>query len=334
MRSWRWLWLMSSVLLAGFVVGAQDSTPIPTPTSTLAPVFAPTNTPLPPTPTPTATALPNIASMLPGNSEAGQILLRARNDLEVLANATLGIVERPPGWSGTFDLQDPQMSLKARLDLEILADALATERPSAWSGIQATTEYGIARDIRHDLELLADAVVAPSVRPPNWIGDVPVMRCERSTQALALLLLSQANYIPTSSPASPTYCKDLSIELSLYTELNLLDAELLMRAAAVNAPAPLEAPSPYVPLNLANQTAAYLDRAAQQQAGIMPSGTLVRPVARSYAQFSRMMLVEGEGFLVFVDYQDTGLQTALFEQLADLATVQSTTFCAATWCSR
>ena len=285
-------------------------------------------TPIPPTP------IPNIAPILPDMTRTAQILLSARSDMEILANNTIGAAERPSGWNGTFDTSDPQMALKARLDLELLAEQLtgAGNRPVDWFGTQPTSAYSTARDVRHDLELLADAAIAPNVRPPNWVGDLPVMRCGRATQALVLLLQSRGLYTPISTPGSPTYCSDLEAEISVFTEINLLDGTL----ATAPTPAPTDVPdveNANAPVSIVTFGAlAYYDRGALELAGAMPQGLIVTPVARSYAQFSRMMLIRGDGFEVFVDYQDTTLDQPTFDALGDVTVLDISPVCTIEWC--
>jgi hypothetical protein len=324
----RGLLFLIVLLLMTAVVVAQDA---PTPTPTLAPVLAATDTPTATpsaTPTPTQTPLPDVRELLPDAAEVESILLAARSDLEVLANAQLGATARPAGWNGTYDVVDPDMAFNARLDLEILADTLLTgERPPMWFGLQPTSTYSIARDIRHDLEVLADTVVAPNVRPPNWLGDDPVMRCNRSTQALVLLLSSRNLYTPVTSPGSPNYCFELMVEISTFTEVNLLDPIPVTptpQATVVNAQSQVSI--------VGAAAAGFFDRGATRQAGFIPDGTIVQPVARSYAQFSRMTLVRGDGFLLFIDYENTTMDIAQFELLPDVNAITVQTACNAEWC--
>jgi len=325
----RGLLLSLALLLTAAVVVAQDAPPTPTPT--LAPVLAATDTPTAtptPTLTPSPTPLPDVRELLPDAAEVESILLAARSDLEVLANAQLGATDRPVGWNGTYDVADPDMAFNARLDLEILADALLDSgRPPSWFGLQPTSTYSIARDIRHDLEVLADAVVAPSVRPPNWLGDDPIMRCNRSTQSLLLLLTSRGLYTPTTSPGSETYCYDLMIEISTYTEVNLLDPI----PVTPTPQATVVDPQGQVTV-LGAAAAGFFDRGATQLAGFIPDGTTVQPVARSYAQFSRMTLVRGDGFLLFIDYENTTMDAAQFELLPNVNAITAQTACDAEWC--
>ena len=288
------------------------------------------------TPTPAhaqdATPLPDVGTLLPDADQTGEVLLAARNDLELLANNLLSPAERPDGWTGSYDITDPQMALKLRLDLENLASQLATERPDGWFGVQATSAYATARDIRHDLELLADTHIAPSLRPPNWMGDNPVMRCDRATQALVLLLTSQQGYTPAAEPGSPTYCRDLAIEVSVVAETRLLDGTRLTRPTPPPDDA-ADAASTGAPVSIVGDTAlAFSDRSATELTGVIPPGTAVTPVARSYAQFSRMTLVRGEGFQLFVDYQNTTLDRTAFEALGNINVITVETFCEAAWC--
>jgi len=76
----------------------------------------------------------------------------------------------------------------------------------------------------------------------------------------------------------------------------------------------------------------FTNRNATQRLGVLPFGEPVTPVARSYTQFSNMTLVEGSGFRVFVDWQDTTLTEAEFQALPDEATAALETFCDAAWC--
>jgi hypothetical protein len=327
----RRLAIVALLLVTAALATAQDTTPLP-PTPTLAPVLVPSDTPPPPTPLPTMTPLPDVRALLPDAAQADAILLAARSDMEILANATLGAANRPVGWNGTYDTTNVQMALHARLDLEILAsELLAGTRPPGWFGVQQTNAYAIARDVRHDLELLADTVVEPNVRPPNWIGDDPIMRCNRSTQTLVILLDSRGLYDIVSTPASATYCFDVMMEISTFTEMNLLDAGAILPSE--DADAPVQPGDPQAPVTITSADAVgYFDRAATERAGVIPAGTIVTPIARSYAQFSRMTLVRGDGFQLFIDYQDTSMEVPQFDLLGDINVITVTTGCEAEWC--
>ena len=318
------LWLLW--LSLPLSVSAQTLTPPPTPT--LAAFAIPTVTATATPPPATATLLPDINQFLrPEHDATAKILLAVRNDLEVLAGATLGGT-RPDGWSGSYNVDDPQMPLLVRLDLETFAGSFSNERPLGWFGVNPTTPYALARDARHDLELIADLLVATGVRPPYWIGDDPLMRCSRSTQNLITLLSRQEVFTPLTVPNSPTYCDEVERELNVFVEVTLLSGNFILSGQA-----PTETPVPPPPMTIISpNTVTYQDRSAQQTAGIIPNGTAFEPLARSYAQFSRMMLIQGDGFVVFVDYQDTTLDALAFEALPNVDTVATAPTCSASWC--
>ncbi len=263
------------------------------------------------------------AAAVPGviPAEALPVLVSARSDLELLANSQLGS-DRPLGWSGSLDINDPQLALLIRLDLELLLARLlgASTRPAAWFGAVASTPFAVARDIRHDIELLADIVIAPSVRPPDWSGDAPLMRCDRATQNLVALLQREGRFTLTTDPNQPDYCRRAAVEVSQFVEVNLLSADAASAAR----------PDGYSANN--NQTLAFLDRGASRRAGIIPPAAVFTPLARSYTQFSNMALVRGDGFEVFVDYTSTTIPRAVFEALPDVNTLASAPVCAADWC--
>ncbi|MFZ4827498.1 MAG: hypothetical protein ACOYLB_09080 [Phototrophicaceae bacterium] len=305
-------------------VGAQ--TPPPPPTPTLAAFAIPTATATPTLPPPTATPLPDINQFLrPEHDATARILLAVRNDLELLTGATLGTP--PAGWSGSYNVDDPQMPLLVRLDLETLVGAFSNDRPLGWFGVNPTTPYALARDVRHDLELLADLLIAPGVRPPFWIGDDPLMRCARSTQNLITLLGRQEVFTPLTAAGSGNYCEEVERELNVFVETTLLTGNFILSGQT-----PTETPVPPPPLSVVTDAAAYLDRAAGEGAGVIPSGTTFEALARSYAPFSRMVLIAGEGFVLFVDYQDTTLDALAFEALRDVDTFSFTPSCSSAWC--
>lgn len=265
------------------------------------------------------TAAP-VSSVIP--NDALPVLVSVRSDLELLATSQLG-GERPVGWSGSLDVNDPQLALLIRLDLELLLARLlgASTRPDAWFGAVPSTPFAVARDIRHDIELLADLVIAPSVRPPNWSGDRPIMRCDRATQNLVELLQREGRFALAADPSQPDYCRRVTVEVSQFVEINLLSDGSGGSAAA---------PTGYRANN--SQALAFLDRGASRRAGIVPLDVVFTPVARSYAQFSNMALVRGEGFEVFMDYTYTTIPRAVFETLPDVNTANPNPACAADWC--
>lgn len=269
--------------------------------------------------------LPSAPPML--DSAVLPILVKARSDLEILANQQLGS-ERPAGWSGSLDVNNPQLAILIRLDLELLMARLVglESIPAGWFGAVPSTPYAIARDIRHDLELLSDVVIAPSVRPPGWAGDDPIMRCDRSTQNLVRLLRRSYQFEPTVLPTSADYCQLLAVQVGQFVEVNVLEG------SAVTAGPAQTAAGTGTENALANIGLAFLDRDARQRVGTIPTTEAFTPVGRSRTQFSRMTLVRGAGFEVFVDYSTTTISEAEFLSLPDVNSLNAQPFCDAAWC--
>lgn len=256
------------------------------------------------------------------------LLVTARSDLELLATTLLGST-RPAGWSGSMDVNDPQLALLTRLDLEFLVGALLgpSQRPAQWFGAVPSTPFAIARDIRHDLELLADETLGLNVRPPGWQGGEPIMRCGRAVQTLVSFLERAGVFVLDIDPAAPNYCAQAEIRATSFAEVNLL-SDPTVRGANLLAPKPT--PTDYT-INT-NFAVGFLDRGASLSVGVIPNGTGIVPVARSYAQFSNMMLVRGDGFELFVDYKFTSVNKEAFDALPDVSAVGSAPVCAADWC--
>ena len=261
------------------------------------------------------------------------VLVTAQSDMELLANATLGLT-RPLGWSGSTDITNAQLPLLVRLDLELLAGSLlgASTRPPGWFGAVGSSQFAIARDIRHDLELLADTAVSPNVRPPGWVGDDPLMRCPRGTQSLVNLLERGGSFLLVADPNSADFCAQAEYQASQFTE------DLLSRGGSVpnNLPSADEEDVSGLPGFTVTarpfEALAFLDRAATQRVGFIPSDIQFLAVARSYTEFSRMALVRGEGFEVYVDYTATSLTPQDFESLPDVNTGVVAAACTAEWC--
>jgi hypothetical protein len=263
-------------------------------------------------------------------TEALPILIAARADLELLATTAIGSAQRPLGWSGSIDVADPSLPLWIRLDLETLAGAVLSpeRRPDDWFGVVASIPLAVARDIRHDLELLADVVIGASgVRPAGWLGDDPLYRCSRATQSLLTLLQSRGIGIPVDFN-QPDYCSVVESAASRYVERQILQPPVISTGGvnvASQAGYPYNADSPFV--------VAFMDRKAQEKIGILPVGTGFNPIARSYVDFSNMMLISGDNFTVFVDYTTTPLSEQEFLALPDVGSVGGTS-CNAFWCGR
>ena len=255
--------------------------------------------------------------------EVQTLLVEARLDLELVANAVSS--ERPPGWSGSLDIENPQLPLLIRLDLEVLAAQVygIENRPDGWFGAVSSTQDAISRDIRHDLELLADDVLGV-VRPIDWAGGEPIYRCDRSTQALATLLERNGLYTLTADVNSPEYCTQVALEVSRFVEVNLLADNVSFDEDGVAIPGEVT-----IETTLA---VAFFSRSAARRAGLMPVGTTVTPIGRSYQGFSNMTLLRGDGFLVFVEWQNTSLTQAEWRALPDESGFEYETECIAAWC--
>jgi hypothetical protein len=349
----RVLVVVGFLLLLPFLTFAQDITPTPAAPAgvqTVVPV-----TPLDfPTPTLEVTLTPEIAATsAPSVGLDVPILISARSDIELLASQALGGNSRPPGWSGSLDINDPNLALLLRLDLEILTTVLlkTEERPDGWFGAVASTPYAVARDIRHDLELLADNVLEMNVRPPGWAGDAPLMRCDRSTQNLVALLERGGVFTLNVDASAPDYCVQAAVAAGKFTEANLLQnsangtggADVIQSAQNTNGATSgsvngggteVFIPAGRIaPIGGDIVTPAFLDRYATQQVGYIPVAVTFSPVARSYTQFSNMVVVRGANFEVFVDYKTTTLAREQFEDLPDIDRGQVTPFCDADWCT-
>jgi phosphate transport system substrate-binding protein len=311
-------------------------TQAPPPVPTQAPPPVPTQAPAPEVPRedsapetqPEAPAAPTETGQ-DFNAETELLLTQVRADMDALAEQQLG-AQRPEGWSGSLDTTDPNLVLLVRLDLELLTGTLLGQetRPANWFGAVQSTPSAIARDIRHDLELLADEVYGLGERPDAWVGGDPLLRCNRATQALVNLLQRGGFYTLDVDLNAPDFCQQAEIAASRFSELNLL---AVPEGGRIFSPSAIgRTPGAYT---IETEFAvAFLDRTAAQSVGVIPAGSPIRPVARSYAQFSNMTLVEGDEFLLFIDYRNSNLTTEEFEDLPDIAEQEFAPFCSARWC--
>lgn len=329
MRRAKFVMLIIGLLLAlPLVLAAQDpaSTPDPfapmfeiTPTvitGDILPLESVTVTPIPPT---------IAAPASPIEPEALAILTASRNDLDILVTQNMG-ADRPVGWTGSGDVMNIQLPILIRLDLELLAGQLLgpDQRPVGWFGAVPSTAFAIARDIRHDLELLADQVNPSNIRPPGWVGADPVMRCDRSVQTLVFVLERTSGYKLGVDPLGQDFCRLAELQATAYAEANLLPNQRAANNGATASGGANQIVSPYA--------VAFLDRFGRRPTGSIPVGEPITPVARSYTQFSKMMLVRGNGFLVFIDYSASSISENQFAALPDVNGVSSQLSCTAEWC--
>ena len=312
----RSIWCVMAAIMALSFCGlalAQDVTPAPEPT------FEPLDE---------------------AQSAALPTLTAARADLELLASSTRGI-DRPAGWSGNLDTANPQYAILLRLDLELLVGATlgADERPEGWFGVVPSTPAAVARDIRHDLELLADVVMnSRTVRPRGWQGDDPIMRCSRAVQTLIQIVELNGYPIQVNFNQSD-YCYRAEMQASVFIETLNRTAALDPAAAAAaltvagtgGTPTPSGFRAPYQAVG--PFVVGFYDRRARRRGGVLPDGTQFNLIARSYTPFSKMMLVEGESFRLFVDYTFTNVSTDDFFALPEASeSADFSTQCNLGWC--
>ncbi|MBC8100903.1 MAG: hypothetical protein H7Y11_15795 [Armatimonadetes bacterium] len=300
----------------------------PSATPTIDPLVTPSVTPtIDPENTPEPTPFPTATPVVPADVF---VLLDARQDIELMADVELGAGQRPPGWYGVISPYEPQIALLTRSDLETLASALINPqtRPVTWTGAFPSTPYAIARDVRYDLELLADLVYGLDSRPEGWLGGDPLLRCNRGTQTLVALLDRGGVYRLDISPNAPDFCREAELAVTQFTEQQILANAQLTELFTDN-----------VAILASNQidseiALAYLDKQATRSLGVVPNGTPIQVIARSYASFSNMMLINGDGFNVFVDYTATTVTDQQFRSLPNVDSVEYVTNCFALWCSQ
>lgn len=319
--------ILMLVAFAALPLGLLMAQEVPPPAST---EEAPPDVVVPagtvPLPTPIgATAVP----VSPIDPLALPILLNARTDIELLANQVMG-ADRPVGWSGSLDIYDTQLPLLIRLDLELLAGYVVApdQRPPGWFGAVPSSAYAIARDIRHDVEVLADVVNQPNIRPPGWAGSDPLQRCDRAVQTLVNVLERGGVFSLNVDLNSPDFCHLAEVQASRFAEVNLLSNNgsggQTAGAASVAVPGTVQIQSEFA--------VAFLTRFGSKRVGVIPLGELVTPIARSYTAFSKMMLVQGSGYIVFMDYRATTISDEQFAVLKDVDTVGAEPGCTAAWC--
>jgi hypothetical protein len=248
--------------------------------------------------------------------EALVTLINVQTDLQLLASQTMGD-DRPEGWRNTINANNPDYAILTRLNLELLAGALlgADQRPVGWYGARTGALDSIAYDARHDLEVLAEAV-SPGNRPADWTGD-SLYRCGRSVQTLAAYLEANYDFTITADPAQPDYCAQAELEATTFAD-------------TVPSFDPISGASAYQITT--DFGVAFLDRSAVRRAGVIPRGTSITPVGRSYAQFSNMMLVSGADYQVYIDYHSTSVTESEFRALPDVTTLAINPACQAQWC--
>jgi len=143
------------------------------------------------------------------------LVFDARADLEVLADAVLGVGIRPQTWTGNTNLQSPTVVSDLWFDNEQLADAIfgPAVRPPDWIGATVAVPEVIARNVRHDLELSADRFFQGNVRPAEWRGGSPLLRCDRTLQNTLSILNQFYSVRPQTPESALNYCNAVNAEI-------------------------------------------------------------------------------------------------------------------------
>ncbi len=140
-----------------------------------------------------------------------------RADLELLGNAVLGEGVRPDNWTFNADVTSPTMVADLWYDNEQLANTIfgvgIVNRPLNWFSAAGSTAPIIARNVRHDLELAADVALGINVRPPEWRGGPPLMRCDRTIQNLVDILQRVFAVQPSTPESVLNYCLSVAAEI-------------------------------------------------------------------------------------------------------------------------
>lgn len=137
-----------------------------------------------------------------------------RNNLDLLADATLGEDERPEGWTANRDVISPQVISDLWYDTELLATALLGQgnRPEGWIGATSPRPEVLTRNVRHDLELLAESQLGDE-RPADWTPPPPLITCSRALQNLAATAQNYFGVVLQTPETVPDYCQAVEFEI-------------------------------------------------------------------------------------------------------------------------
>ncbi|MEP7292109.1 MAG: hypothetical protein ABI835_10005 [Chloroflexota bacterium] len=249
------------------------------------------------------------------------LLSAVRGDLERLADELLGLNTRPERYIGNRDVTTPNFAGDVRLDLELLADDRLGVgiRPAGWIGGTSNSPATSYLNLRHDLELLKDTIMGVGAPITGWQGVNPIEHCEPLVRNLAFLTQQAIdNFTITEiDPAASDYCLQVSQSVNAVVEnpprLDVLAEEEMMTASS-------------------NYAFSYLDVAATQYMGIMPSGMRFRALYRNFGD-SGMMFVQGDDFALYVDMGFTTITEMTFRSLPSLEGANPLSFCDAFWCN-
>jgi len=142
-------------------------------------------------------------------------LSNLRNDLEIVADRTLGAGQRPAGWTGNDVLDSDSILADLFIDNELLADTIFGEgqRPDGWIGATTRNIELVARNIRHDLELAANNQLGEDLRPDDWGGSDELFTCSRTIMNTALILEQEFNLRPQQSQGARDFCITVAREI-------------------------------------------------------------------------------------------------------------------------
>lgn len=270
-----------------------------------------------------AQLISNTFDSAPQTDDIPALILAVRGDIERLADEKLGLGTRPTGWRANKEITSPNLAEDNFADLELLADTLLGQgvRPTGSIGSISATPAISLRNLRFDLELLADETLGIGTRPRGWEGLDPLRACTPPVQDIVGLVQLNYGFVP-SIPTSGTneeICADIEEQANLVAE---------------NPPVSVDQGGGEDMRDMAESRIAfaYLDLAATQFMGEMPSGIRFRAWYRNYNE-SSMMFISGDDFAVYVDRRWTTLEQEVFDRLPSLEGVKPLTFCSANWCN-
>src|SRR5690606_26138471 len=230
-----------------------------------------------------------------------ELSLAVRGELERLADETLGLNVRPPGYIRTVDPESPTQLGDIYLVLDTQANELlgSSVRPENWNGVISNNPYISWRSLRHDLELLADARLGLDTRPRGWQRETPLERCEPEVVDLVHLL---AQYeFTTDAFVEPNFCAQVEQAANQLADNPPVEDEVIEAEMPASSRFGAESESAFT----------YLDVGAAEYMGIMPHGAEFRAWYRNFGD-SGMMFVSGENFAVFIDRRWTTLSQDVF----------------------
>jgi 3-hydroxymyristoyl/3-hydroxydecanoyl-(acyl carrier protein) dehydratase len=133
------------------------------------------------------------------------------------------------------------------------------------------------------------ATAQSATRTPNPTPEVGA-GCPRTVRNMARLLARDyAKFNPIAQPGDAGYCAALEAEMNVFIEAEIASQQVQGVEGASRG------------------AFAFIDLAARRYVGTMPAGTKFVAVARSGLPGSQMVFVQGDGFVLFVDYTFTTL---------------------------